>query len=69
MLHQPNHDEIRNPQSAIRNPATAAAGRFSVLGGDGVPGVLGVISGIPDALLPGAGSRAPERIAKRAEVT
>jgi len=46
--------EFRNPQSAIRIPP--------------VPGALGVIPGGHDALLPGEGSRAPERIAKRAEV-
>ncbi len=46
--------EIRNPQSAIRIPS--------------VPGALGVIPGDHDALRPSEGSRAPERIAKRAEV-
>src|SRR5258708_39862517 len=49
--------ELRNPQSGIRIR--------SVPGVFGDSGVLGVI---PDALLPGEGSRAPERIAKRAEV-
>src|SRR6266436_7213336 len=58
--------EIRIPRSAICNPATAAVDHFSVL--SGVPGTLGVIPGDHDALLPGERSRAPERIAKRAEV-
>jgi hypothetical protein len=46
--------EIRNPQSAIRIPS--------------VFGDSGVLRVILDALLSGEGARAPERIAKRAEV-
>jgi hypothetical protein len=49
--------EIRNPQSAIRIPSVP-----------GVFGDSGVLRVILDALLPGEGSRAPERIAERAEV-
>src|SRR6266404_350524 len=61
-----NHDEIRIisecairiAEQTFRNPQSAFR----------IPSVRGVLRVILDALLPGEGSRAPERIAERAEV-